>query len=218
MSTNFQRSIAYLINEKQQTIGTGFVVLDDGLIVTCTHVINLAESGSFVRLIFYNPDLTGDKREVRTAKIVYEYLRDADIEDVTFLLLEGSLPSEVQPLRLGRSINTPGQTFLSFGFPEAKPTDGLLGKCEVVGFVSEDNIRLLQVSSPQISKGFSGAPIWDDRRKVVIGRATSIIGSRKARIAGTDLFQPVDSSGRQTETAFATPTETLWEISSTTSF
>src|SRR5207245_639395 len=98
------------------------------------------------------------------------------------------------------------------GFPEAKPADGLLGRCEVLGSASEGNVRLLQLSSPQISKGFSGAPIWDDRRKVVIGMVTSIIGSRKARIAGTDLFLPRDSSGRQTETAFATPTETLWEV------
>src|SRR6266550_2724295 len=110
MSIDFQRSVVYFTNEKGQTIGTGFVVSDDGLIATCTHVIEPAVGfPNSVCLIFYNPDLTAVKREVRTAKVISEYSRDSDAEDVTVLRLEGPLPSEVQPLRLGRSVNAPEQ-------------------------------------------------------------------------------------------------------------
>src|SRR6266849_2300849 len=118
-------------------------------------------------------------------------------------------PVHMSSTSLRQSFHAEGQTFRSFGFPEAKPEDGLLGECHVLGFVSAENIPLLQLSSSEISKGFSGAPVWDDRHQAVIGMVTSIIGTRRVKIAGTDLELPFDHSWRQPDTAFATPIETL---------
>jgi len=212
MSTDFKVGVVRIIDAGGKTVGTGFVVTSDGLIATCAHVIDVARSDDFIHLIFYDPNSAKEKREVRVARVESEYLRDTTAEDVAILRLEGPLPQEAVPLPLGSSFNTQGQTFTSFGFPEAKPVDGMLGECRVLGFVSEENISLLQLSSNQVSKGFSGAPVWDDRRHVVIGMVTSIVGTRRIKIAGTEVLLPFDSSGRQTETAFATPVETLQKI------
>ncbi len=218
MSIDFQASIVYLLNADSihsvdsRTAGTGFVVTTDGFIVTCAHVINFAQPGELVRLIFYDPNVTKEKREIRVARVVPDYLRDVSVEDIAILRLEGALPGQVVPLPLRQSFNTQGQTFRSFGFPEAKPEDGLLSECRILGSVSADNIPLLQLSSSEISKGFSGAPIWDDKHQAVIGVVTSILGTRRVKIAGTDIELPYDRSWRQLDTAFATPAETLRKV------
>ena len=212
MNTDFQAGVASIIDAGGKAVGTGFVVTSDGLIVTCAHVVDIARSDDFIHLIFYDPNSKKEKREVRVAKVEPDYWRDAAAEDVAFLRLEGLLPNEVISLPLGSSFNTQEQTFLSLGFPEAKPYDGMLGECRIIGYVYEDSIALLQLSSHQVSKGFSGAPIWDEGRHVVIGMVNSIVGTRINNIGGIKVIGPFDQSGRQTETAFATPVETLLKI------
>ena len=54
---------------------------------------------------------------------------------------------------------------------------------------------MLQISSPQVTPGFSGAPVMDEVNRRVVGMVTSIA-------------RP-DTYGRMAETAFVTPTETL---------
>jgi WD40 repeat protein/energy-coupling factor transporter ATP-binding protein EcfA2 len=212
MNIDFKFGVVRIIDDERNTVGSGFVITSDGLIVTCAHVIEVARSDNFVQLFFYFPHLAKEKHEVRVASVEPDCWRDAAAEDVAFLRLEGLLPKEAVPLSLGSSFNTQGQTFYSFGFPEAKPVDGLLGECRIIGSVSEDSIPLLQLSSNQVSKGFSGAPVWDDNRQVVIGMITSIIATRRIKIASTEILLPADSNWRQTETAFATPVETLFKI------
>jgi V8-like Glu-specific endopeptidase/energy-coupling factor transporter ATP-binding protein EcfA2 len=212
MNTDFKVGVVRIIDAGGKTVGTGFVVTSDGLIVTCAHVIDIARSDDSVQLLFYNSSSTKEMHEVRVARVEPDYWRDAAAEDVSYLRLEGPLPKGVVPLPLGSSFNTQGQTFRSFGFPEARPDDGMLGECRIIGFVSEESISLLQLSSNQVTKGFSGAPVWDDSRHVVIGMVTSIVATRRIKIASTELLIPFDSGWRQTETAFATPVETLFKI------
>ena len=56
------------------------------------------------------------------------YWRDADAEDIAVLHLEEPFPSGVEPLRLGSSLGSEDHVFQSYGFGEAKPTDGLWGE------------------------------------------------------------------------------------------
>ncbi len=58
--------------------------------------------------------------------------------------------------------------------------------------------QLLQLRSSEITKGFSGAPVWDILRQRVIGMVVIAAES--------------DEMGKLRETAFATPTEILQSI------
>jgi hypothetical protein len=57
---------------------------------------------------------------------------------------------------------------------------------------------VLQLSSPQITPGFSGAPVFDTVNRRVVGMVTAIASQ--------------DAHGRMAETAFITPVETLLTI------
>lgn len=66
--------------------------------------------------------------------------------------------------------------------------------------VTHDGVTLLQVSSSEVTVGFSGGPVFDEAARRVIGMVTSI--------------RPPDSYGRGASTAFVTPTETLRAVCS----
>src|SRR5260370_23173012 len=197
MNIDFKAGVVCVLDTGGKTVGTGCVVTADGLIVTCAHVIDEAETDDFIHLIFHDHNVAKDKREVRAARVEPDYLRDAAAEDIAILRLEGPLPRQTVPLPLGSSFNTQGQTFLSFGFPQAKADDGMLGECKILGVVFEENISLLPMSSNQVSKGFSGAHEWVDIGHVEFGMATSIVGTRKVRIAGTEVLLPFYPIRRQ---------------------
>src|SRR6516225_10527118 len=133
MNTDFKVGVVRIIDAGGKTVGTGFVVTSDGLLVTCAHVIDIARLDDSVHLLFYDPSSTKEMHEVRVARVEPDYWRDAAAEDVAFLRLVGLLTKGVVPLPLGSSFNTQGQTFRSFGFPEARPDDGMLGECRVIG-------------------------------------------------------------------------------------
>ncbi len=75
--------------------------------------------------------------------------------------------------------------------------EGVLGTGEVLGLGAKTKAGqpLLQVRSTEITSGFSGAPLWDEPRQRVIGMVV--------------IIARPDASGKLSETAFATPTETL---------
>ena len=220
MSIDFTRSIVAILDTRaiddidNRTVGTGFVVSEDGLIATCKHVIDSSYSNEVTYLLFYDPALPKAQREIRRARLIPEYVRGVEAEDVAFLRLEELPPPEksIIPLPLGRSYHTQGQIFRTFGFPPARTEDGVFGECKVIGYGSENGMPWLQISSDQVSRGFSGAPVWDDHLQCVIGMVTSIIGSRTIRIAGKELPIASDPDQRQTETGFITPVETLTKI------
>src|SRR2546426_742669 len=170
--------------------GTGFVVSDNGLIVTCAHVLGISRPET-VTLVFRAT------RERREARVIAEWWRSQDAEDVAVLQVDGNLPEAVRSLPLGSSGGTSGHKVSTFGFPEAGEVEGVHGVGEVAGTRSETRSgqHLLQLGSSEITTGFSGAPLWDEVQRRVIGMVV--------------IVAKPDSSGKMGETAFATPTETL---------
>jgi WD40 repeat protein len=176
-----------------RSVGTGFVVSDDGLLVTCAHVLG-RPCPERVSIIFLS------NNEQREATVEMQWLRDVDAEDMAILRVQGGLPQGMRSLPLGSSTGVSGHKISTFGFPSAGEVEGIAGYGKVLGRGSQTKAgqSLLQLRSSEITQGFSGAPVWDELRKRVIGMVV--------------IVATPDASGKMGETAFATPTETLQRV------
>jgi WD40 repeat protein len=191
--------IVRVLKPNGETAGTGFVIAQDGLIATCSHVVQDDESQKRskprpekVTVVFR---ATGEPRE---AWVEPNWWRPSNANDVAILRIEGSLPAQVKPLLLGSSSGTEHHPFDTFGFPADNPKQGIWGDGHILAETKIQDVQVLQLSSSQVTPGFSGAPILDRLRRRVVGIVTSIMAP--------------DSYGRQTKTAFITPTEILRAI------
>src|SRR6266700_7600778 len=132
--------------------------------------------------------------------VIDRWWRPEAAEDVAVLRVVGDLPEQVQPFLLGEAAGTRGHTIHTFGFPQVGEVEGILGTGEVLGLGAKTKAGqpLLQIRSSEITAGFSGAPLWDELRQRVIGMVV--------------IVAKPDASGKLSETAFATPTETLQTV------
>src|SRR6266568_4488904 len=189
---NVLNSIVRIVSNRR--IGTGFVVTDDGLIATCAHVLGTSRpEKAFV--VFQ-----GDAVQ-REATVLAESWRAVDAEDVALLRVSGTLPTGVQPLPFGSSRGTEGHPLVTLGYPDAGEVEGVRGTGTILGYGAKTRAGqpLLQLRSSEITEGFSGAPVWDEVRRRVVGMVV--------------IAAQTDPLGKLGETAFATPTETLRAIS-----
>ena len=105
MPIDLKRGIVRILaSDGASTSGTGFILSEKGVIVTCSHVIQdekLQVRGfprpERVQIVFR---ANGEKAE---ARLLPQAWRAADAEDVAFLQLEGPLPQDAEPLPLGGS-------------------------------------------------------------------------------------------------------------------
>ncbi len=125
---------------------------------------------------------------------------DPESEDVAILKMKDGLPQGARALPLGSSGGTRGHDFSSFGYPAADDVDGVWGNGRISGDVrTEHGIQLLQLSdATELTRGFSGAPVWDHAKKCVVGMISS--------------FLKPDNASRLRDTAFAVPSETIQSV------
>jgi hypothetical protein len=198
-----------------KTLGTAFLCHSSGLLVTCAHVlekeVGVASGASPVALTIFASGQT------TTARVLPKYWRASDREDIAVLQLDdlaliASLtieegesragPDKPVALPLGWSSHLRSEQRLSrplgtYGFPRAKPVDGLPGVCHVSGVARDNGFEVFTTRAGEVSYGYSGSPVWDDELHVVVGVNVSII------TPGADL------GGRQIDTAFFIPVETI---------
>ena len=191
MSEDINAGIVRILSGR--SVGTGFAVSDDGLLVTCAHVLG-RPCPERVSIIF----LTTNERQEATVEM--QWLRDVGDEDMAILRVQGGLPQGVRSLPLGSSTGVSGHKISTFGFPSAGEVEGIAGYGKILGRGSQTKAGqpLLQIRSSEITQGFSGAPVWDQLRQRVIGMVV--------------MVATPDASGKMGETAFATPTETLQRV------
>jgi len=186
-------SIVGILGITGNIVGTGFVVTDSGLIVTCVHVIDEAlpkgakrNLNKVVNIKFYSD------KEVFTTSIECE---DSAM-DVAILRLDKTLPKGVKRIPVCPSETSVGHTFRTYGYP-TKLDDGLGGTGSIKDITKLQGIQpVLQLQSQEVSGGFSGAPVWDENIQGVVGMITNTANK--------------DDRGRQGETAFAVVSEVLW--------
>jgi glycosyltransferase involved in cell wall biosynthesis len=145
-------------------VGTGFVASSNGLIVTCAHLLVGCIRGDIVNV------LHDASRQPLQATV--EVIRDPP--DVAILKLEVALPPEVAVLPLGPSPRAARSGLLTFGYPKLRPEDGLPGELAFYGLTKDVGFRQLVLRSNEATLGYSGAPIWDPERHVVVGIIKSI--------------------------------------------
>ena len=201
VKTDLLTSIVRILTPAGVTAGTGFVVSANGLIATCSHVIQVCVSQTAgeskqerVTVIFRS---TGDKRD---ALVQPEWWSPCSAEDVAILRIEGDLPAGVTALSLRSSGGTSNQRFVSFGFPDTNTDLGIRGEGHILGGIRIQESQVIQFNSSTITAGFSGAPgvVVDGISQQVVGMITSVA-------------EP-DSLGRLGKAGFMTPSETLRAI------
>ncbi len=190
--------IVCVLNSHSRPAGAGFVAsttTSENLIITCAHVLGETVPEK-VSVIF---QANGEQRE---AMVIDRWWRPMETEDIAILQVLGDWPQGVQSFPLGEAAGTRGHTIHTFGFPQVGEVEGILGTGEVLGLGAKTKAGqpLLQIRSSEITAGFSGAPLWDELRQRVIGMVV--------------IVAKPDASGKLSETAFATPTETLQSICS----
>lgn len=194
LSADWLRGMVRVCDRGGDTVGTGFLATKD-LVVTCAHVIRYAKTAPHepVTLVLL------ENNQPITAMLELNYWRESDREDVAVLRLQAPLPLDVCPLFLGTSTHITGLAISTHGFTADKPLQGIRGTGYVEGELKHENgCSLLQISSSQITVGFSGAPVVSDKTGRVVGMVTEILAP--------------DRYSRGQETVFATPSWVLREI------
>ena len=153
-----------------QTLGTGFVITDDGKIATCYHVVGKRYEKEItnlsVKLRFSETEMDGT--------VIEEYC-DA-VNDIAIIKLNGEIPQGAKVANLARLRNRyVGNKFESRGyrnryqFEEALDSNGTIRK--FTKFKDEDGTReVIQLLSENLAEeGMSGAPILDKETGLVVG-------------------------------------------------
>src|SRR5512147_2033124 len=141
-----ESSIVRVLDAQGAVVGTGFVA-DNGLILTCAHVITAAKMkpGDVIQIALHTDD------GQRDAHIVPEWWRDPDAEDVAVLQPTEPLPKCVQPLLLGPAKVSRGHEFYSRGYRlEDQFPKGLDAEGRIQSLTTHHGQSVLQLLTNQI--------------------------------------------------------------------
>jgi V8-like Glu-specific endopeptidase len=160
----------------EKILGTGFFVTK-GVILTCAHVIEE----------YYDPDMTAYFQLEGSADIVgAEVVFYSPKEEFDVAILKPKREVEFSPLRITTSKNSKLNEFSIYGYPLLGEISGLNGAGKILGWVKNPSGHTsLQLDSRQVTHGFSGAPVWDEKLQAVVGMLQSGI---KAEDVGKPLF------------------------------
>ncbi len=155
-------------------LGAGALATPEGLVLTCAHVVGERET---VRLDF--PFLA--PRRFFTARVVR---RDPEA-DLAALRLEGELPAEAHPMPFALTEDVWQHPFRACGFPRGHD-EGVWAKGVLLaptgdrGWVQMEAEKVIGFA---VQRGFSGAPVWDDRLNAAVGLVAAAAGERETRAA-----------------------------------
>jgi WD40 repeat protein len=184
-------SVVRVLGPSDATCGAAFLVDDAGLLVTCAHVIEEAGAtrGGHVRVAF-------GERVVR-AYVDEDWWRDRDEGDLAFAWMH-ERPDGMTPVRLAPSSASADHRFRTFGFTRQEAKVGTWGYGKI-GHLRDEAGRQIQLfESNEITGGYSGAPLFDEVTRCVVGVVMSI--------------PLVEADGRLAHASFAVPTEQLFVL------
>lgn len=162
-------------SESNEIVGTGFVISENGLAVTCVHVVKAAAGSVYqgVELGAY----FAPSRQKWLARVIGCF-EDCD-DDVVLLQLGDEndpffLPDKMQPARIDGADASTGNRFRSYGYRPLEKYSSGIAEGKILGDVEPPNGYVLQLDpiqleSSQINSGMSGAAVLDLERDRVVG-------------------------------------------------
>jgi S1-C subfamily serine protease len=170
-----------------QLLGTGFVVDNEGTVVTAKHLLKNADQDRLY--IKYIPIENRAKFQTVRAKIMYQH----EIKDLAFLK-SINWPSQVKPLSLIRKLDSidslGGEIVFVGGFPRlgSITVDYPIVRRTIISSTeftdAQEHTPLLLLDLPG-APGFSGSPVALERSGQVVGVVT---GSVRGRITGQGYY------------------------------
>mgnify|MGYP003819519431 CR=1 FL=1 len=157
MSGSRKNPVRELIQTSEYSNGTGFLISDDGYIVTCHHVV---EDAKVVNIRGINGNFD---RDIKAAIVAKDSKHDLAILKVDCKLIK-NVPFTVNwnALDVGQDVFTLGYPLKSELGEEIKLTNGIVS-CNS-GY--QGNNAMYQVSAP-IQPGNSGGPLFDKQGNIV---------------------------------------------------
>ena len=153
------------------TCGTGFLVAEN-IAVTCAHVIGVAgaKPGSLIQIRF------DGLSSIHWASVAEEpHYSPPELDDIAFVLLR-DLPEGVTQLPLASAERCERHPYKCYGYPtNSDPADSHKAIGTVNGVVSakDPGVRpVLVMVAEDWYHGMSGAPIYDEALRAVIGMVT----------------------------------------------
>jgi Trypsin-like peptidase domain len=201
--------IVRILNTHEQIVGTGFLISHSpehhyGLVATSSRVIEQVTTFPIeqslqetIPFIFHS-----DSSNTKWNGSIQSWSSSAR-EGVSILRIDGRLPKQVRSLPLNLATTPEGRRVTLFGYPTTHTGDflGTWVYCDICRLGPKQvktEYPFLQLDSPFITDGYSGAPVWDDARRRVIGLVTQVVNQ--------------DTQGNNGGYAYAAPIELLYRI------
>ncbi|MFD7445175.1 trypsin-like peptidase domain-containing protein [Streptomyces sp. NPDC059909] len=178
-----------------EVVGAGFLVAAD-VICTCAHVIadalglprdTEAAPAEAVQVEFpLVRDADGAVPAVPARVVSWQPVQEDDSGDVALLRLDAPV-SNARPVPLVDGTSVWGHSFRAYGFPGGGDhgvwATGTLRSLQGAGWVQMDT----GPGGPPVTKGYSGAAVWDDVQGGVVGLA---VAAGRGELAGTAFLVP----------------------------
>ncbi|ABF86620.1 WD domain G-beta repeat protein [Myxococcus xanthus DK 1622] len=178
--------VRVLSRDRQRVLGTGFLVTER-LVVTCWHVLDTLSDSERDAICLE----VLQSHEKATARLRLDASSPTEVADLAVLTLTRPLRGPSTPLPLGSAERSADHRFATFGFPRGFDDTGTWARGTIGYATGDGDFRKLLLHGSDIREGFSGAPLFDEQTR---------------RVVGVVRFKAVASEARE---AYATPTEQL---------
>ncbi|MBD1213836.1 MAG: trypsin-like peptidase domain-containing protein [Dolichospermum circinale Clear-D4] len=191
----YKNAIARIYNTNNVVIGAGFLISNQYLL-TCAHVVTEAldlppetvlKPSKLIQFDF--PFINREEKLNAEVDFWLPYQSydssHQQIGDIAGLKLHNKvIPDKVQPICLKTSHNLSNHAFSIFGFPNQR-TDGVWAYGTLKDTLPNGWGQMEGTGQQgyRVQGGFSGAPIWDNEEKAVVGMAVAEDKNEQRRIA-----------------------------------
>jgi hypothetical protein len=162
--------------ENSAALGSCFAVTEDGVFVTCFHVIGNSTTGEVIHRIV---KLAWPKLGIELRATVDPNASRPTADIAILKLIDEPMPKGVHVFTLDLRL-FPNSEFVSFGYRKATAYKGLFARGIIIGEVADAEGRaFIQLNTNQIEQGMSGAPIVYQNYHRVVGIASSFWKSKE---------------------------------------